>query len=240
MKNILIVILLLSGLYVSAQVPGYQGLRFSVKYDCGINHPAIVGRPGKLPMLYHNASLDYVVGRAWSVGLKYGFMTYNAPVNKKVLDTDEDGTIYSGNDYNNNDYRGRYTQHTVGFIAKKFLKRRGYIAPIGRYVTIGAFYQHATNHYVQISQQYNEYGYATNKLLMGYKTTSHYGGVTVGMGRNFVVANRILFDLGFNLNLALPTPDVVAQNGDIKKAAYTDLLLRNIFQLYLGFGVLAF
>lgn len=241
MRHIILYTLIFIASYATAQIPGYQGLRFSVKYDCGINHPILMGRTGSLPMLYHNASIDYVVSRVWSVGVKYGYMTYNAPVPSKVLNSSLDaGDYYYGDIIDNKDLKGRYTQHTVGIIAKKFIKRKGYIAPVGRYITVGAYYQYATDHFVKNLQDYNSGGYYENPRLQGFKTIAHYGGITAGMGRNFVVANRLLFDLGFNINIALPTRDVLAQNGDLKKAAYTDLLLRNLFHLYLGFGVLAF
>jgi hypothetical protein len=241
MRHLILYTLLLIASYATAQVPGYQGLRFSVKYDCGINHPAIVGRTGKMPMIYHNASIDYVVGRAWSIGVQYGFMTTNPYVNKNVINNAQDNGYYSvySTDYNFKDYKGRYTQHIVAIMAKKFFKRKGYLAPVGRYLTFGAYYQLATNHFVQ-PVNVNSSNMSSQYVPKGFKTTSQWGGISAGLGRNFVVANRILFDLGFTVNVALPSPDAIGQNGEIDKAAYSELLLRNLFQLHLGIGVLAF
>lgn len=233
MRNIIIAILLFTATYASAQIPGYQGLRFSVKYNCGINHPAVVGRSGKLPMLYHNGSMEYVITRAWSIGARYGFMTYNSPAIKKLINDE-----YYNYDLNINDYKGRYTQHVVALYGKYYFKKRGFIAPVGPYITIGGYYQYGKN--TLWNAAYNtDYNYNTSLMLTKNRITSQYGGITFGMGRNFVIANRLIIDLGFDLNITFPNPTILG--GDkVEQAAFNDLLLRNLFQLHLGIGVLAF
>lgn len=243
-------LLLIATLFVShtatcgGNVPGYQGKKFIIKYDCGIMHPFLMGRTGKLPELYHNLSMDYVVSRAWSVGGKYGFMHYNAPADKKTFYGDSYYNGYSGDiPLSVNDYKGRYMQHTVAFIAKHYYKRRGYIAPIGRYLSLGVYYQYTSQHLsvverTQLSNPfYNEYEYNVKR----YTAVTHWGGFILGMGRSMVVAKRMVIDVGFNLNIAPWPAFVFSGNGDtLKSAAYRELLLRNIFQVYLGFGALAF
>jgi hypothetical protein len=231
-------LLLLSALLLTAcafsQIPGYQGKKFSIKYDCGINHPALVGRTGSLPMLYHNLSFEYVVSRAWSIGLQYGFMTYKAAPDRKVF-SQYNSSYESSLDRNN--YKGRYTQHTVSFIAKKFFIRKGYLAPVGRYLLLGCYYQYATDHFAFMEQHYNStLGYYTYDLS-GKKAIAHYGGLTIGMGRNFVMAKRMLIDLGFTLSFS---PYIRIEGEKVELAMYRDLTLRNLFQLHLGIGALAF
>jgi hypothetical protein len=225
-KHLLLFGLILFTACAIAQVPGFRGKKFSIKYDLGINHPALVGRTGKLPMLYHNVSLDYVVARAWTVGVTYGFMTYNAPPAPKYFTKE----LF----IDPNDYKGRYTQHTVSFIAKKFFIRRGYLAPVGRYVMFGVYYQHVVDRFSVLT-----YGYSGSYdiKVTTKKGIANYAGVTVGLGRNFIVARRMLVDIGFTFSVS---PALRNTDGVYEGAVLNDLLLRNLFQLRLGLGFLAF
>lgn len=244
--SILLVIILFVSLTVSAgnNVPGYQGKKFIIKYDCGIMHPFLMGRSGKLPELYHNLSMDYVVSRAWSVGGKYGFMHYNAATDKK--------TFYGREYYQDiednfpagpESFKGRYMQHTVAFIAKHYYKRRGYIAPVGRYITLGVYYQYTSQHLATIDGTSTTDIFGNTRYeydVQGYKAITHWGGFIFGMGRSMVVAKRMVIDVGFNLNIAPWPVYVFGDDTTVKASAYRELLLRNIFQVYLGFGALAF
>jgi hypothetical protein len=236
MKKYFLILAVFITAFAGAQIPGFQGKRFIVKYDLGIMHPAIVGRTGKPPMLYHGLALDYTVARAWSVGVKGNFMTINAPTDKKAFQY-YNYNNGSGLDYR--DYPGRYTQVTVGFYAKKFAIRKGYLAPMGRYIVLGVYYQYAVDNITLPGTAGNnsniDYSYSVTRK----KVVAHFGGITVGMGRNFIVSRRMVIDLGFTLNVA-PVPHVVFSDEDDKMAVYRDLMLRNIFQVHLGFGALAF
>ncbi len=235
-KHLLLLILFIITTCASAQVPGFRGKKFSIKYDIGINHPAIVGRSGKLPMLFHNVSLDYVVSRAWTVGIKYGFMTYNAPVERTVFGS-EVGYYGSTGNFNSYDYKGRYTQHTVSFIAKKFFIKKGYLAPVGRYVLLGVYYQYVDDHFAKLKASgYDPYGYS-EYIVQGRRGIAHYAGFSFGLGRHFVVARRMLVDLGFTIS---GSPFYPLNGSEEQQAVYRDLALRNLFQLRLGLGVLAF
>ena len=217
-----------------AQVPGYMGLKFSVKYDAGLMLPAVVGRSGSLPMLYNNLSVDYVITRHLSVGVKYGFMTYNAPAEARQFKSTEYGTPL----YNNTDYKGRYTQHTAAFMLKVFGKRRGYIAPFGRYATFGVYYQHVVDREATI---FANGRIGSNSVgPTGFKGTANYGGFIIGGGRNYIVGKRLIIDLGCNINVPLGLIDPVVDGEGEKGTIYRDVALRNLLQLYLGFGVLAF
>ncbi len=230
-KHLLLVTLLAVALAGMAQVPGFRGKKFIITYDAGINHPILVGRTGKLPMLYHNVALEYVVARQWTVGVHYGFMTYNAPNEKNIF-----GSYYSDvPGYRPQDFKGRYTQHTVSFIAKKFYRRKGYLAPVGRYVMFGAYYQYVTDHFYE-SRISNNY-YFTNYALVSKKAIAHYGGITVGLGRNFVVARYMLIDIGCALSFS---PALRNLGGNEEGYMIRELTLRNLFQLRLGLGFLAF
>lgn len=235
--------LLIAALFISltatcGNVPGFQGKRFIVKYDCGIMHPLLMGSTGKLPELYHNLTLDHTVSRAWTVGVKYGFMTYMATPNKRIF---YGGSSYYGAEdgINPENFKGRYTQHIVGFVAKHYYKRKGFIAPVGRYIALGVYYQHTRQHITTVAKEYvgsSNYTYS----VKGNNITTHWVGISFGMGRTFVAVKRMVIDVGFNLNIA-PWPAYIV-DGEFtpKRGAYRDLMLRNIFQVHLGLGALAF
>lgn len=233
MKKYLVILAVFATTFAGAQIPGFQGKRFIVKYDLGIMHPAIVGRTGKPPMLYHGLVLDYTVSRAWTVGVKGNFMTIKAP-------TDKQSFYYSGSnsEIDFRDYPGRYTQVTVGFYAKKFAIRKGYLAPMGRYIVLGLYYQYAIDNFTKptpISGSFTDnYTYSVTHK----RAIVHFGGITIGMGRNFIVSRRIVIDLGFTLNVA-PIAHVAFEDKD-RIGVYRDVVLRNLFQVHLGFGALAF
>jgi hypothetical protein len=228
-KTIFILALVLGTFVVKAQVPGYQGLRFSVKYDCGIMHPAIIGRRGTPPYIFHNISLEYVLTRSISLGVMYTYMGYNGPPNKLALPA---YAITEGS-VNPNDYKGTYRQHCITVIAKKFFRRKGYIAPVGRYVSFGLFYQYALDRSVA-------FGNSGNSLYtpQGFKGTANIPGIHFGVGRNFIVADRLIIDFGGMLNLdcyaTLPT------SAFENRITFRDVFFTNLMQLYLGLGVLAF
>lgn len=218
--------------FSNGQVPGYMGLKFSVKYDAGIMEPAIIGRTGTLPMLFNNVSLDYVVTRHISVGVKYCYMTYNAPAEPKQ---------FTGSGYSNLDYKGRFTEHTAAFIIKVFPKRPGFIAPFGRYASFGVYYQHVVdNEATAFTGGQFGLGEPASGSPTGFKGIANYGGFIIGGGRNYIVANRIILDLGCNINVPLGFINFLSDEGDEKTTVYRDVALRNLLQIYLGFGVLAF
>jgi hypothetical protein len=220
----------------SGDVPGFRGKRFFVQYQCGIMHPVITARTGKLPMFNHQLALDYTMSRSWTIGVKYGFMWYKAP-------TDAPG-FYAGGDYYRDggdpkDFPGVYMQHTVGFYAKKFLVRKGYIAPVGRYIILGLYYQHVIDHITSLSANYNSGSSTDTYTAKGYKGKAFTGGVTVGIGRNVVIARRMLFDVNFCVNLTPPLREFL-DGSKQQEAVWRDLFFRNLVQVNIGFGGLLF
>lgn len=234
MKKYFVIVAVFITAFAGAQIPGFQGKRFIVKYDLGIMHPAIVGRSGKPPMLYHGLALDYTVSRAWSIGVKGNFMTIKAPTDKKAF---YNYTYSSETPSSYKDYVERYTQVTVGVYAKKFAIRKGYLAPMGRYIVIGAYYQYVIDNFAQVNISSSSSS-STVYSISRKRAIAHFGGVTVGMGRNFIVARRIVLDLGFTLNIA-PVAHIVFDDKE-RAGVYRDVMLRNLFQVHLGFGALAF
>lgn len=225
-KQILTGSLLLLLLTAMADIPGYMGLKLVVKYDAGLFHPGILGRTGTLPSLQNNLSVECAVSRAWMVGVRYGFMTYNHSPNPN--------TFYPNTRYkwgiNSEDYKGRLTQHVVSVYAKKFPYKKGFIAPHGRYFLIGMYYQYATDYDSRLDT-YSD----GRKIVTTQKATAHFGGLMLGTGRNFILANRVVIDFGFVINVPLaifPKTEYIEFNKNI--------MLRNLLQINLGLGVLAF
>lgn len=207
-----------------ADVPGYMGLKLLVKYDAGLMHPAIVGRNGSLPSLHNNLSIECAVSRAWVLGVRYGFMTYNHAPDRNSFypNTTLDWGV------NINDYKARLTQHSVSVYAKKFPYKKGFIAPYGRYFLLGMYYQYATDFDSRLT------GYTDgSRIVRSQKATAHFGGIMLGAGRNFIVADRVVIDFGFVINVPLtifPNYNYAEFNKNI--------ILRNLLQLNLGIGVL--
>ena len=234
-NKLFILAFILFSLPCFAQVPGYQGLRFSVKYDLGLMHPIFEGRRGPLPWVYHNLAFDYVITRNLSVGIQYGFMITSQQPNHLAIGSSAIDENY--NTYLPADHPMKYTQHTVAFKLKKFFRKKGYIAPVGRYLVFGAYYQYAIDNSVStVSTDYSYSGYS-NGLAREFKATCNMGGVVLGIGRTFVVANRVLIDFGCDFNL----PVVVFPSASVQQTiAYRDVVFNNMFHVYLGLGVLAF
>ena len=153
------------------KVPGFQGKKFLIKYDFGIMHPLIVGRPGSLPMIYNNLEADYVISRAWTLGVKYGFMTYNGYTDRKGFYRSQD--YYGIDDVNPKDFKGRYTQHVISFLAKKFVTKKGYIAPVGRYIILGLYYQYSLDHPNLVESIYNPTLGESTYEIKAYKSKAH-------------------------------------------------------------------
>ncbi len=169
-------------------------------------------------------------------------MTYKAATDKQAFYPYD----YSGSyGIKSQDFTGRYMQHTASFFAKKFFIKKGYIAPVGRYLILGCYYQYVTNRVAILNQSVNSFGDYTYNVE-GKKGTAHFAGLTIGMGRNFVVAKRMIIDIGFTLSAS---PYIIIESGSpygitngtkVTAAVYRDLTLRNLFQLNLGLGGLAF
>ncbi len=221
------------------KVPGFQGKKFLMKYDLGIMHPTLVGRTGVLPMLYHNVSADYVIARAWTIGVKYGFMTYKSHTDRKGFYGQIEQYYGLGDNVNIKDYKGRYTQHTVSVLAKKFDIKKGYIAPVGRYVILGVYYQYATDQLFELDGFYDYQTGYSEVNVNSYKTTAHFMGFTIGTGRNFIIARRIIVDIGFCLNVT-PFAMVMLNGSPVQQAEWRNIMLRNLFQINVGLGSLIF
>lgn len=232
MKQYLLMIsLLFFATVIKADIPGYMGLKFAVKADLGIMHPAVVGCPGKLPMFYINGSAESAVSRAWMVGIRYGFMTYNAPPYKRLFNNYRN--FPSTPSVNPDDYWGRYTQHTVSVYAKKFPYKKGFIAPYGRYFLIGLYYQYGIDRLSEYTA-YIDVNEKPHAIVKGYKATAHFGGIMLGAGKNFIIAKRLLIDFGFVINMPLT---IILKE---PKEFNMDFYLRNLIQINVGFGSLIF
>ena len=230
MKRALLLIIIFNCIVAKAQVPGYQGLRFSAQYDCGIMHPALVGRRGTGPYIYNNFSADYVLSRGLSLGVKYTYMHYNNPPNRGAI-PGEFGYDSEGS-FNPNDYKRPYDQHCIAVIGKAFLRRAGYIAPVGRYIAFGLYYQYAIDNFIEPVSNSGSSQYAAK----GYKGKANIAGLVFGVGRNFIVADRIIIDFGATFNIPFFVPSDTKETDIVAR----DVFYTNLFQLHLGIGALAF
>ncbi len=233
MKKILFAIVLFGAVGMSqAQVPGFQGKRCVISAQLGVGHGGIFGRPGAMPSLVPTLNIEYAMKRHISIVPYYSFMYYSYK-------------SYNNNLYYNDipakDLKNSMMMHQIGCNFKFYRKGLGYLAPVGRYFTLGAFYNYTSqNIYTDFDRV--TLSYPSVERMHKYKAQTHNFGITGGIGRTFVIARRMTIDFGGNINL-MPYFKLNSGKGGediVENEARRNMLLRNIWQIYLGIGFLAF
>lgn len=207
-----------------AQVPGYMGKRFVVGYGFYFS-PAVAGSNGQGNSILGNivnGSGNSETGTLAFNSLHEGFVEY--AVTKKLMlglsarlykSTYDNGSSFDINDYNYGQYYSSSETHPEGlyhikgrnycFYVKSYFGK--YLAPWGRYFMFGPSLNTYTCHYdpSEMKVRVNEYN-TTN----GTQYFSNFGpqdqrfvkfDFNAGFGRSRIVANRIMIDYGFNVQL---------------------------------------
>jgi hypothetical protein len=219
LKRSVLLGILLSGMCcaikVSAQkIPGYWGHRLSINYQF-LGHPAILGEgsisgvdagngisPGasnKIAFVYsHSLSLDYVINRRASIGMSGQYFQLSGGVPTYV-------------EYGTAPFIFNATGTVISIYIKRFHTRTGAIAPLGKYVK----YELNRSYYSGINQNLSYYspnGYYTGgnynnggtipATTVAFNSGNHVG-VSLTLGRTFILFNRIIIDRGirFSSNL---------------------------------------
>jgi hypothetical protein len=232
----------------NAQVPGYMGLKCSLQYQCGISPQWNNLSQSFMPYLSHNVQLGYVVSRKYEVGLQYTRLDYSSDFKPQGYFESTDGSNTSTITM---DHR-TFTGNNVMLYMKFFRARKGFIAPLGRYYILGLSYQnshdrfHVTN---DISSPVGSPNY-TNVY-------SHDVSITVGVGRNIILFNRLLITIEGDVNLPISSGirAGLSQNGSsdlgigpttshtpnaFKYNNAMDAMLVNLLQIKIGIGALLF
>jgi hypothetical protein len=221
-------------------VPGYRGLKFSAKYDFGLNVSWLDYESAIMPVMFHNAELAYVVSRKHELSVRYSRTDFKS--SSEVFKGGDGVSYYVANAYIPiEDYT--YTSNSASLICKYFATSKGYIAPVGRYTLVGVNYIHGV-HQIPYSHYETVDGLRT---LVGWgkrKITTHDLYITIGLGRNFILANRLILSIEGNANL--PATGLlklgISSSGDSPFVfdVNTDNMLKNLFQFKIGLGILAF
>jgi hypothetical protein len=239
MRHLLVIIFILTTTTVYSQkkqiVPGYRGLKFSVKYDLGLNLSWLDLNSASMPVIFQNAELAYVLTRRTELSVRYARNDFNSSA--KNFTQEKSGLItYTALD------KYQYIGNSASIIFKNFATYRGYIAPVGRYTLFGVKYLHAV-HLIPFSQEtlidedFSQIEWGKKKI------TTHDFFITLGLGRNIILANRLILSIEGLVNVpvsGLIKLDTELEDGPFLTDVNADNMLKNLFQFKIGLGVLAF
>jgi len=249
MRMVVCAELIMSSQSLVAQIPGYQGMRFSLMYNIGVSPPIRGELQNYYPVLHHNISAEYVVARRKSIGIRYC---------RTDLKTNYEGqsAVFSDSYLYDATYTGiklqesstKFNSNAISLYAK-FFNGRGTLAPRGGYLIAGLSYFYSVAHVPNYaSADYNTISVPTDIEI--YKKTRHDVGLMLGIGTNVMVIRRMCVNVGFEFNVPLNTlPWIIDNSGGGSYVLYTDemkniavrnSLAANLLQLHVGLGFLPF
>lgn len=195
--------LIMCSLFSIAQAPGYMGKRFSAGYGIYAS-PGFVGTKGLTYVnVLHEGFIEFAAKKKFSVGLSARF--YNGLVNN-------DRYYMRGDVFVNNtmiSYNGQ-PSGAVNLKGRNFMLygkffKKNYLAPWGKYFILGATLNTFTASYDPdqmyiISTDY--YSKTTYYSDFGPEKQSYMKfDVMFGNGRSRIIADRVVLDYGYNINV---------------------------------------
>lgn len=258
--SIIITFCLFNGL---AQAPGYMGKRFSAGYGFYAS-PGFIGSHGltKVNML-HEGFIEFAAKKNFSVGGSVRFYNARYSNDRYVKITSFDLPIdNSAYDYRQLDDHPSGITNIKGItytLYGKFFKKK-YLAPWGRYFLLGV----TLNTYVASydpDQMYvtfqkssgNYYDPGKNFYFTDFGPTEQSFkkiDVMIGNGRSRIIANRIILDYGYNINLWAATTAIFDLNDEpnntfnaseyISGVSKVRVRAVNRFNVFIKVGVLLF
>lgn len=250
MKKI-ILILFLSILYQAhAQVPGYMGLKCSLQYQGGISPQWDNLFQSLAPYYSNNIQMGYVVSRKYEIGLQYTRIDYSSGL-QKGTDVQYDQVTQTLPPTINIDHR-TFTGNNLTAYLKFFRQKKGFLAPLGRYFILGLGYENSKDRFHVTSDGYSPIGVPNYTNVV-----SHDMVFSMGVGRNIILADRMLLTIEGDVNIPLTAGFralINGQNGDgygagnsitespnfYKRVNATDVMLVNLIQIKIGLGALLF
>lgn len=194
--------LILCSLHGMAQAPGYMGKRFSAGYGIYAS-PGFVGTKGLTYVnVLHEGFVEFAAKKKFSVGLSARF--YNGLVNNDRYYTRAEALVnnsminYSGQPGGAVNLKGRNFM-----LYGKFFKKN-YLAPWGKYFILGATLNTFTASYDpdQMYVSNAEYIKTTYYSDFGPEKQSYMKfDVMFGNGRSRIIADRVVLDYGYNINV---------------------------------------
>jgi hypothetical protein len=193
-----------------SQVPGYMGKRFTAGYGIYAS-PGYIGSRGLTPVnLLHEVFMEFAAKKKFSVGLSAKFYNAVTPNWQYAMANGVSSNNYQpilGNPEGNTTVKGLNYM-----LYGKFFKRK-YLAPWGKYFILGL----TLNMYTTI--------YDPNQVYMSYQTNTNASGyftefgptkqsftkcdVLFGNGRSRIIADRIVLDYGYVINIWSMTSNVI-------------------------------
>jgi hypothetical protein len=224
-------------------VPGYMGLKFSVQYQLGINPQWMDLYNSYLPYFSNNFQIGYVVSRKHEIGIQYSRLDYSSNFQASYTDYNDGTSPEMTYSIRHRSFSGNNAMAYIKF----FRERKGFIAPLGRYYLLGLTYQNTNDKYLVIKPDQSE-DYTIVR--------SHDLAITMGVGRNIILYNRMLLTVEGDLNFPLSTLirattsshyytsfDAIQYNspdGYFRHLNALDAMLANIIQIKIGIGALVF
>lgn len=230
MKHIYILLIIISTYKISSQTPGYIGKRFNAGYGFYFS-PTIQGSNGAGKSILgrskgnaedselafntmHEGYFEYALTKRFSLGIsgKYFKTTYDNGLDIYGYTTFQNS---SGGTEQISFYgtpNGLYTIKGINYLLYGKLYNRRYIAPWGRYMIFGINIKSFNTIYnpdemyldrgAFNSSYYNSLNAPTKFSDFG-PLKQHYTkfDILAGFGRTRIVANKIIFDYGFNTNM---------------------------------------
>jgi hypothetical protein len=225
-----------------AQVPGYMGLKCSLQYQGGISPQWDNLSASYLPYFSQNVQLGYVVSRRHEIGLQYTRIDYTSGYNRNIIDFNTESTTSIDN--------RAFTGNNVMAYIKFFRERKGYIAPLGRYYLLGLTYQNTKDKFHVTADPNSSIGVPNYTTVQSQDIA-----ITVGVGRNIIIANRMLITIEGDVNIPVSTGIRAALSGGDAAGTYDgiagspnvykhqnaiDAMLVNLIQIKIGIGALLF
>lgn len=220
-------ILLLTGLQLHAQTvtppPGYQGLRTIFRYDQGIFWDFFGDVVDPVPVLFYKANVEIVFSERHSFGIRYQYDNPRILAGDHFLKPIPDRKKV-----------GELINHNAVFYTRFYRYRKaGHISPVGQYWVVGMSVN--TYRYTGITDVQNLV------QISGTTPTGADISLLAGTGKTFVVARRLILDVGLEFNIPVSAWRHNPLGGPIERSdAGVFTRQFNIFQVNLGIGFLAF
>lgn len=190
----------------ASQSPGYMGKHFSVGYGAYLSPGAISSNEYTVVNVLHEGFLEFAVSKKVSLGLSAKY--YKTAINNEG-DINTEYFLLNGSSRSVSGEPGGMTSVrglNYAFYAKLFKKR--YLAPWGKYFMIGATLNTYVASYDPATMYIPYTAFNNGAYQMG--RFSDFGperqsfvkfDISFGNGRSRIIANRIILDYGYNINV---------------------------------------
>lgn len=204
----------------ASQSPGYRGKHVSAGYGAYTSPGVISSNDYAIFNFLHEGFVEFAVAKKVSLGLALRY--YNTAVNNE-------GRVEWRTDFYHSvggNVKGETHVKGLNYMAYAKLFRKNYLAPWGKYFVAGATLNTYVASYnpdqVYVTFQ-SAYGGAGRFSDFGPGSQSHIKfDIFFGNGRSRIIADRIILDYGYNINVWAATTlidDLLENKGKVADAA---------------------